>query len=264
MTLAAGAAALATGLSLPAANAQAATAPARSVPQPHHSLYVAGYQQTGCHHQGYPVYVEISGTIKVPAATDINGTPGISYDIYNFGGKNNGVNGGVAVDNSGGQAFYTAFGQWNDGAPITAFAVQPGDKLQVTIEDEGSSGYLVEISDESTGQEAAATEPDARANRCQVAAYEKSAYPAYDHTTKTSAIAFRFTRVVGGEGPGQGQREQTAGEAARARQAEPVHPRQHQRLYGRRDLQARRPQQQLHHHRQVIPFSVTGTSPAPR
>jgi hypothetical protein len=204
ITVAAGAAALATGLALPAGTAQAATAPARSVPQPHHSLRVAGYQQTGCHHQGYPVYVEISGTIKVPAATDINGTPGISYDIYSFGGKNNGVNGGVAVDNSGGQAFYTAFGQWNDGAPITAFAVQPGDKLQVTIEDEGSSGYLVEISDESTGQEAAATNPDASANRCQVAAYEKSAYPAYDHTTKTSAIAFRFTRVWWGE-KGQGK-----------------------------------------------------------
>jgi hypothetical protein len=204
ITLAAGAAALATGLALPAATAQAATAPARSVPQPHHSLYVAGYQQTGCHHQGYPVYVEISGTIKVPAATDINGTPGISYDIYNFGGKNKGVNGGVAVDNSGGQAFYTAFGQWNGGAPMTAFAVQPGDKLQVTIEDEGSSGYLIEINDESTGQEAAATKPDASANRCQVAAYEKSPYPAYDHTTKTSAIAFRFTRVWWGE-KGQGK-----------------------------------------------------------
>ena len=91
MTLAAGAAALATGLALPTTVAQAALATASSVPKPHQSLYVAGYQQTGCHHQGYPVYVEISGTIKVPAATDINGTPGISYDIYSFGGKNVGV-----------------------------------------------------------------------------------------------------------------------------------------------------------------------------
>lgn len=203
MTLAAGAAALATGLALPATIAQAAAAPARGVPKPQQSRYVAGYQQTGCHHQGYPVYVEISGTITVPAATDINGTPGISYDIYSFGGKNIGVNGGVAVDNSGGQAFYTAFGQWN-GAPTTAFSVQPGDKLQVTIEDEGSSGYLVEITDDSTNQEWAATNPDPSANRCQVAAYEKSSYPAYDHTTKTSAIAFRFTRVWWGE-QGQGQ-----------------------------------------------------------
>jgi len=201
--LAAGAAALAASVAWPATTAQAVTAPTRSVVKPHNSLYVAGYQQTGCHHQGYPVYVELSGTITVPAATDINGTPGISYDIYNFGGKNVGVDGGVAVDNSGGEAFYTAFGQWN-GTPTTAFSVEPGDKLQVTIEDEGSSGYLIEINDESTGQEAAATNPDASANRCQVAAYEKSPYPAYDHTTKTSAIAFRFTRVWWGE-KGQGK-----------------------------------------------------------
>jgi hypothetical protein len=202
ITLAAGAAALATGLAVPATTAQAAAALTRSAPKPHHSLRVAGYQQTGCHHHGYPVYVEISGTIKVPAATDINGAPGISYDIYSFGGVKSGVNAGVAVDNSGGQAFYTAFGQWN-GAPVTAFAVQPDDKLEVTIEDEGSSGYLVEILDENTGQESAATEPDSSASRCQVAAYEESPYPAYDHTTRTSPIAFRFTRVWWGE-QGQG------------------------------------------------------------
>jgi Peptidase A4 family len=202
ITLAAGAAALATGLAVPATTAQAAAAMTRSAPKPHHSLRVAGYQQTGCHHHGYPVYVEISGTIKVPAATDINGTPGISYDIYSFGGVHSGVNAGVAVDNSGGQAFYTAFGQWN-GAPVTAFAVQPGDKLQVTIEDEGSSGYLVEILNESNSQEWAQTNPDSSASRCQVAAYEESPYPAYNHTTRTSPIAFRFTRVWWGE-QGQG------------------------------------------------------------
>jgi hypothetical protein len=203
MTLAAAAAALATGLAGPATIAQAATPAASTLPKAQHSLYVAGYQQTGCHYKGYPVYVEISGTIKVPAATDVNGTPGISYDIYSFGGKNIGVDAGVAVDNSGGQAFYTAFGQWN-GTPTTAFSVQPGDKLVVTIEDEGSSGYLVEIFNDSTGQEWAATNPDASANRCQVAAYEKSAYPAYDHTTKTSAIAFRDSQVWWGE-KGQGK-----------------------------------------------------------
>jgi hypothetical protein len=202
ITLAAGAAALATGLALPAITAQAAVAAARSAPKAHHSLHVAGYQQTGCHHRGYPVYVEISGTIKVPAATDVNGTPGISYDVYSFGGAHNGVNGGVAVDNSSGQAFYTAFGQWK-GAPVTAFAVQPGDKLEVTIEDEGSSGYLVEIFDESSGEEWAETNPDSSASRCQVAAYEESPYPSYDFTTKTSSIAFRFSRVWWGE-RGQG------------------------------------------------------------
>ena len=94
ITLAAGAAALATGLAVPATTAQAATATTRGAPKPHHSLRVAGYQQTGCHHHGYPVYVEISGTIKVPAATDVDGTPGISYDIYSFGGARSGVNAG--------------------------------------------------------------------------------------------------------------------------------------------------------------------------
>jgi hypothetical protein len=127
-TLAAAAAALATGLALPATIAQAATVAASSLPKPQHSLYVAGYQQTGCHDKGYPVYVEISGTIKVPAATDVNGT----------------------------------------------------------------------------GQEWAATNADASASRCQVAAYEKSPYPAYDHTTKTSAIAFRDSQVWWGE-KGQGK-----------------------------------------------------------
>jgi hypothetical protein len=200
--LAAGAAALATGLVSPATTAHAAAAATASAPKAHHSLHVAGYQQTGCHSHGYPVYVEISGTIKVPAATDINGTPGISYDIYSFGGAHNGVNGGVAVDNAGGQAFYTAFGQWK-GAPVNAFAVQPGDKLEVTIEDEGSAGYLVEIFDEATNQEWAETNPDSSATRCQVAAYEESPYPSYDYTTKTSAIAFRFSRVWWGE-RGQG------------------------------------------------------------
>jgi hypothetical protein len=198
MALAAGSVAVATSLALSAVSAQAATGP----PKPRQSIYVAGYRQTGCHHQGFPVYVEISGTIKVPAATDVNGTPGISYDLISFGGVNSGVNGGVAVDNSGGQAFYTAFGQWNR-KPVTAFQVQPGDKLEVTIEDEGSSGYLVEIFDEATQQEWAQTSPDSHASRCQVGAYLESPEPSYPHTTKTSSIAFQYSRVFWGE-KGQG------------------------------------------------------------
>jgi Peptidase A4 family len=199
----AGAGALAAGLVLPASLAQANTASARGLPKPHKSLSVAGYQQTGCHYKGYPVYVEILGTIKVPAATDIDGTPGISYDLYSLGGVKTGVNGGVAVDNAGGQAFYTAFGQW-DGVPVNAFSVQPGDKLQVSIEDRGTSGYMVEIFDARTGQEWAQTNPDSSATRCQAAAYEESLYPTYDYTTKTSRIVFSFSRVFWGE-RGQGK-----------------------------------------------------------
>jgi hypothetical protein len=200
--LAAGTAALVLGVALPAGLAQAATGQRQSVPKPQKSLSVAGYQQTGCHQKGFPVYVELTGTIKVPAATDVNGTPGISSDIYSFGGLTNGVAAGVAVDNSGGQAFYTAFGRWN-GTPATAFQVQPGDKLQVTIQDKGTAGYLVEIFDGASGQEWTQTNPDPSATRCQVAAFEESPYPAYDHTTKTSQIVFSAIRVSWGE-RGQG------------------------------------------------------------
>lgn len=196
--LAAAAAVLAIGMALPGGLADVATGQSQSVPKPQKSLSVAGYRQTGCHQQGFPVYVELTGTIKVPAATDVNGTPGISYDIYSFGGLGTGVAGGVAVDNSGGQAFYTAFGEWH-GKPVTAFQVQPGDKLQVTIQDKGPNGYLVEIFDAATKQEFAQTNPDSSATRCKVAAYEESPYPAYDHTTKTSQIVFSVSRVSWGE-----------------------------------------------------------------
>jgi len=183
---------LAAILVVPAAAQAAPTQPAVPAVPTYHSLYVAGYQQEGC--SAGTIYREIQGTITVPAATDVNGTPGISSDIYSFGGLNNGVNAGVAVDNSNDQAFYFAFGQWN-GHPVTAFEPHPGDRLKVTIEDEGSSGYMVELLDENTGQEWAETTPDPNADLCQAAAYEESPYPSYPYTTRTTPIAFDFTRV---------------------------------------------------------------------
>jgi hypothetical protein len=203
ITLTAGAAALAlAGLALPAA-AQAAVVAAAKVPAPQNSSFVAGYDQMGCLKNGYPVYIEISGTIVVPTATDIDGTPGISADVYDLGGIGSGVTGGVSLDNSGGQAFYVAYAQWGDGAPATAFSVQPGDKLEVTIEDEGSSGWLVEIFDGASGQEWSQVNPDTSASRCVAGAYEQSDYPVYDHLTQTTPVAFDFTRVWWGE-QGQG------------------------------------------------------------
>ena len=192
-TFASGAAVtVAATLALPAA-AQAAPARAAAPAVPtYHSLYAAGYQQEGC--SAGTIYREMQGTITVPAATDVNGTPGISDDIYSFGGLGSGVNAGVAVDNSDHQAFYFAFGQWN-GQSVTAFDPQPGDRLQVTIENEGSAGYLVELSDENTGQEWAQTTPDPNADLCQAGAYEKSPYPSYPYTTRTTPVAFDFTRV---------------------------------------------------------------------
>jgi hypothetical protein len=63
---------------------------------------------------------------------------------------------------------------------------------------------LAEIFDAQTRQEWAQTNPDSGATRCKAAAYEESSYPAYDHTTKTSRIAFSFSRVWRGE-RGQGK-----------------------------------------------------------
>lgn len=205
ITLAAGAAALAAGLALPTA-AQAATGSPAKVPAAQKSPIVAGYEQAGCHNSGYPVYIEISGTITVPAATDIDGTPGISSDYYSIGGPANvGTSGpaagGVSVDNSNGQAYYTAYGEWN-GDPVTAFSVSPGDKLNVTVEDEGSSGWLVELFDETTGLEWSQVNPSS-ASECLAGAFEGNAYPSYDYLTQTTPVTFIATRLWWGE-QGQG------------------------------------------------------------
>jgi len=103
------AAALAAALILPAAaQADAVTAAGASTPPaPQNSHLLAGYEQLGCQNHAYPVYNQIVGTITVPTATYINGTPGISADVYNIGDPIDGVSAGVAVDNSGGQAFYS-------------------------------------------------------------------------------------------------------------------------------------------------------------
>lgn len=206
IALAAGAATtLAATLALPAA-AQAATVAAAGVPAPQKSPFVAGYEQYGCQQSGYPVYVQIQGTITVPTATDVTGTPGISSDYYAVGGiaaagSTLPVSAGVSVDNSGGQAFYVAYGEWN-GMPVTAFSVQPGNKLEVTIEDEGASGWLVELFDAATGQEWAQTNPGGNSDQCVARAFEGNAYPSYDHLTQTTPVAFGHTRVWWGE---QGQ-----------------------------------------------------------
>jgi hypothetical protein len=120
ITLGAGAAFLAAGLILPAA-ARAGTVTAAGPPPAQNSYFLAGYEQLGCQNHAYPVYAEIAGTITVPAASYINATPGISSDIYNIGGFPNGVSAGVAVDNSGGHAYYAPFGQWGaSGGQVTA------------------------------------------------------------------------------------------------------------------------------------------------
>ena len=191
-------AALAAGLVLPTA-AQAATvlaAGAPTPPAPQKSDIVAGYEQLGCHTKGYPVYAEIQGTVVVPAATQINGAAGISFDILTIGGFSSGVSAGVAVDNGEDHATYVPFGQWGShGAQVTPFSAKPGDKLGVTIENKGSSGWLVEIVDEASGQKWSRVKHDAGDLPCQAGAVEESDYPAYDYLTQTTPVAFDFTKV---------------------------------------------------------------------
>jgi hypothetical protein len=190
MTLAVGAAAVAAGAIFPAA-AQAATVSV--VPAPAGSLFVAGYEQLGCHHNAYPQYTAVRGEIVVPVATAIHGAAGLSYDVYSIGGINSGVVGGVEVANANGQAYYTAYAQWGFGAQVTAFSVNPGDKLIVTIVDQGSTGWTVEIED--GGQEFFQTNPDTNASPCVAGAYEQNDYPTYDHLTQTTPVAFDFSQV---------------------------------------------------------------------
>jgi Peptidase A4 family len=144
---------------------------------------------------------------RVRPPPHINGTPGISSDYYSVGGPafvggNGAVSGGVSTDYSGGQAFHVAYGEW-DGDPVTAFSVQPGDKLDVTIEAEGSSDWMVEIFDEASGQEWSQTNPSPGSSvQCMVGAFEGNDYPSYDFLTQTTPVAFDFSRVWWGE---QGQ-----------------------------------------------------------
>lgn len=195
ITLAAGATALTAGLILPA-TAQAATVSA-GVPAPLQSLYVAGYAQAGC--DGGPLYVEIQGNLVVPAATDLNGPPGESSDILKMGALGIGVTAGVFVGSDAGQAYYHAFWQ-SDGSTTggtAPFPVSPGDVLEVTIDYQGSSGWLVEINDATTLQTYSQvfTGPAVPDSLCEVGAYEQSPYPHYDVTTHTTPIGFYDLRV---------------------------------------------------------------------
>jgi len=190
------AAALAAALILPAAaQADAVTAAGASTPPaPQNSHLLAGYEQLGCQNHAYPVYNQIVGTITVPAATYINGTPGISADVYNIGDPIDGVSAGVAVDNSGGQAFYFPFGQWGtSGGSITApFSAQPGDKLVVVIQNDGSSGWGVLIIDEQSNKHWGAVRPDPGMRPCDAGAFEETTY---HFLTQTTPVAFDHTIV---------------------------------------------------------------------
>ncbi len=189
-------AALAASLALPAAaNAAATAAPTRTsrVPAPTKSQYVAGYEQLGCGRHAFPQYVQITGTIVVPTANDVKGTAGFSSDEIDLGGIVSGVVAGVQVENSGGTASYSTFVQWGYGAPVPGLAVVPGEKVQVTIKNEGAVGYLVRV--DAGGNVGSATNSDTNASPCIAGAFEQSDFPTYDHLTKTSPVIFDASRV---------------------------------------------------------------------
>jgi hypothetical protein len=187
------AAALAASLVFPVA-AQAATAAASTaagVPAPVKSLFVAGYQRLGCGPNVYPQYTKIGGTIVVPTADDVAGPAGNSFDVYDLGGIDSGVVAGIAVDSGEGHAFYTAFAQWGYGAPVATMSVQPGEQVQVSIQNEGAPGYLVDIT--AAGETAFDTYPDTDASPCVAGAWEQSDPPA--DLRQTTPVALDASRV---------------------------------------------------------------------
>jgi hypothetical protein len=126
----------------------------------------AGYMQKAGS-SGFPQYFEMDDTITVPTATDIP-KAGISRDLATIGGATiggepSGVSGGVEVDTSSNETFYSAIGVWGQEVVVLG-QVSPGDVLQVTVKEAGETGggtptWLVEIFDNQTGQEFGQTNP---------------------------------------------------------------------------------------------------------
>lgn len=191
ITLGAGAAVALAFIFPGAARAGALTA---AVPTAHNSGLLAGYIQEGCTNGAYPRYNQIIGTITVPDATYLNGTPGISDDFYNIGDPEYGVSGGVSINNAGGEAFYYPTAQWGTSTgPITASApwqAQPGDKLTVVVQSDGSSGWTVLILDATNGKNWGEDNPDPTMNRCWAGAYEETNYR---FLTQTTPVAFNHS-----------------------------------------------------------------------
>lgn len=185
-------------LALPA-NANAATN--TTIKDSNSNLFAGYVQKAGP--SGYPRYYEILDNITVPTASDFT-RAGISRDLANIGTETAGVSGGVEVDTSDNTAFYTAIGIW--GQHIVSFAqVKPGDVLQVTVRETGSTNgtpdWLVEIFDDQTGQEFDATNPDAAANTT-AGAFEarfQESNGTYIPLTRTSAVTFAAGRVFWAE-----------------------------------------------------------------
>jgi Peptidase A4 family len=65
----------------------------------------------------------------------------------------------------------------------------------VTIENKGSSGWLVQVFDQPRGLTWSHVRTDAGDHSCQAGAYEQSDHPVYDYLTRTTPVVFGSTRV---------------------------------------------------------------------
>lgn len=184
------------------------------------STLMAGYMQKAGS-SGFPRYFEIDDTITVPTATDV-AKAGISRDLATIGGATiggepSGVSGGVEVDTSSDETFYSAIGVWGQQVVVLG-QVSPGDVLQVTVKEAGETSggtptWLVEIFDNNTGQEFGQTNPQA-VNNTTAGALEvrqRLSNGTYIPLTKTSPILFANGFVQWAEKGGSEQGSQLMG-----------------------------------------------------
>jgi hypothetical protein len=184
------------------------------------STVLAGYMQKAGS-SGFPQYFEIDDTITVPTATDV-AKAGISRDLATIGGATiggepSGVSGGVEVDTSSDETFYSAIGVWGQQVVVLG-QVSPGDVLQVTVKEAGETSggtptWLVEIFDNNTGQEFGQTNPQAFNNTTAGAleVRQRLSNGTYIPLTKTSPILFANGFVQWAEKGGSEQGSQLMG-----------------------------------------------------
>jgi hypothetical protein len=181
------------------------------------STLMAGYmQKAGA--SGFPQYFEIDDTITVPTVTNV-AKAGISRDLAAIGGATIGVepigvSGGVEVDTSSDETFYSAIGVWGQQVVVLG-QVSPGDVLQVTVKEAGETSggtptWLVEVFDNNTGEEFGQTNPMV-VNNTTAGALEvrqRLSNGTYIPLTKTSPILFANGFVQWAENGGSEQGSQ--------------------------------------------------------
>ena len=193
---------------------------AQPVTKSSNSTLMAGYMQKAAS-SGFPQYFEVDDTITVPSATDV-AKAGISRDLATIGGATiggepSGVSGGVEVDTSSDETFYSAIGVWGQQVVVLG-QVSPGDVLQVTVKEAGETSggtptWLVEVFDNNTGEEFGQTNPQVVDNTTAGAleVRQRLSNGTYIPLTKTSPILFANGFVQWAEKGGSEQGSQLMG-----------------------------------------------------